>query len=74
MRIPDMSKTAGTHEHEHESSEQKGHACRGGDHTKDQKAQPAHKQQAVPSNDPKHEHAHKVGGHSGCCGGGKASK
>ena len=60
--------------HEHSSPKSKSHACCGGDHTKARKAQPGQTEQAVPSNDPRHEHAHQAGGHSGCCGGGKASR
>jgi len=68
-----MSKTTVTHEHA--SHEPKSHGCGcGGAHTKVQKAQPAQKGQAVPSNDTKHEQAHQTDGDSGCCGGGKASK
>jgi hypothetical protein len=69
-----MSKTTVTHEHESHEPKSHGCGCGGAHATKEQKAQPGQKEQAVPSNDPKHEHAHHTDGDSGCCGGGKASK
>jgi hypothetical protein len=67
-----MSKTKGTEEHT--SHEPKNHGCCGGDHAKAQKAKSAEKEEDIPSDDRKHEHAPLSGGDSGCCGGGKANK
>lgn len=69
-----MSKTKVTNEQA--SHEPKKHGCCGGGHVKakDQQAQPAQKEHAIPPSDDKHEHAHHSDGGSGCCGGGKASK
>ena len=67
-----MSKTKVTNEQA--SHELKKHGCCGGGHVKDQKAQPAHKENASPPSNDKHEHAHHSDGGSGCCCGGKASK
>ena len=67
-----MSKT--THTQEHASHEPKKHGCCGGSHAKDEKAQPAPREQANPPAGSKHEHAHDSAGGSGCCGGGKARK
>ena len=67
-----MSKTKVTSEQA--SHEPKNHGCCGGGHVKDQRAQAAQKEHAIPPSDDKHQHAHHSDGGSGCCGNGKASK